>query len=34
MESQNEDKFNLNACSDDEIIIDRMIYEKKIFELE
>ena len=33
MESQSEDKFNLNACSDDEIIIDRMLYEKT-FELE
>ena len=33
MESQNEYEFDLKACSDDERIIDRMLYEKK-FELE
>ena len=34
MESQNEDDFDLNACSDDERIIDRMLSGKKTFELE
>ena len=29
MESQNENDFDLNACSDDEIIIDRILYKKK-----
>ena len=33
MESQSEDEFDLNACSDNEKIIDRMLYEKT-FELE
>ena len=29
MESQNEDEFDLNACSDDKRIIDRILYKKR-----
>ena len=29
MENQSEDKFDINACSDDESIIDRMLNDKK-----
>ena len=29
MENQSEDEFDINACSDDESIIDRMLNDKK-----
>ena len=31
MESQNEDEFDLNACSDDKWIIYRILYKKKTY---
>ena len=34
MESQSEGEFDLNLCSDDDSIIDRIIFEKKILALE
>ena len=34
MENQSDGEFDVNTCSDNDSIIDRMLYEKKTLELE